>query len=385
MLCKGGEVLVKDLPLAADLLGDVHLPVEVVYCGDEGVCLVCDSGALDTDKVGKFSQLLVRGFSIGAKHDGEQDGVGKAVRDAVEAAKRVRKSMHGAHVGAGERETCAIGSVLHIQTGLFIVAVFIGFDKVFKHKFDRDAGVFLGAAGICAADIRFDRVGQGVHTRGGGDGFGQVIGKSGVQNRIVRDQVQIVHQIFVARFGVGDDRRNGDFAAGARRGGDRKQGRDVLFDLQQPFHLGKGALGVGNLRAAAFGAVHRGTAADGDQAVAAVLRIKLVRGGNVVHSGIGHRFAVDRVRNAEAIHLIGQGRIDADAVKVAIRHDQGALEAKLSEFGGNVLQATGSGDQLGLTPRHQRKADVHEFLVDPAERFALIDTHDNTLLFKNSG
>ena len=385
MLCKSGEVLVKDLPLATDLLGDVHLPVEVVNGGDKGVCLVRDGGALDAYEVGKFSQLLVGGFAVSAKHDGEQHGICQTVRDAIEAAKRVRESVHGAHVSAGEGEACAIGCVLHVQAGFFVLTVFISFEEVFKHEFDRDARVLLGAAGVCAADVRLDRVGQSVHTRGGGDGLGQVISKSGVQNRVVRDQVQVVHQVLIARFGVGDDRRHGNFATGARRGGDGKQSGDVPPNLQKTFHLRKSAVGVGNLRAATFGAVHRRTAADGDQAVATVFRIKFVRRRDVVHRGVGYRFAVDGIGDAQAVHLIGQRRVDADAVEVAIRHDQRMLKTKLAEFGGDVLQATCAGDEFGLTPRHQRKADVHKLLIDPAERFAFVDTHDTTLLFLKSG
>ena len=233
------------------------------------------------------------GFAVGSQDDGEQDRIRESVRDAVESAESVRERVHRADVGASKGETCAIGRLLHLEARLFVMSVLVSGIQILKDEVHRRESVLLRALGIRATDIRLHRVGQGVETRRGSHGLREIIGKGGIEHGVVRDQVQVIHQILVTIFGIGDDRGHRDLAARTCRRGHRKEGRDILADLQETLHLREGTIGAGDLRAATLGAVHRGAAADGDQAVTALLGVDLIGVGDIMHGGIGHRFAVD--------------------------------------------------------------------------------------------
>ena len=72
VLRESGQVFVQDLPLAADLVADRHLLVEIFDRVDKGVRLVGDGITLDADEVGKLCELLMRRLAVCAQYDGQK-------------------------------------------------------------------------------------------------------------------------------------------------------------------------------------------------------------------------------------------------------------------------------------------------------------------------
>ena len=99
-------------------------------------------------------------------------------------------------------------------------------------------------------------MGQGVHPRGGGHGPGQSGGNGGIRHGVRGNQREIVDDVFVMIFFVGDHGGQRRFTAATGGGGHGDEKRRGAAYFEESLHLEEGAVGSGDPRAESLGAVH---------------------------------------------------------------------------------------------------------------------------------
>ena len=130
-------------------------------------------------------------------------------------------------------------------------------------------------------------MGHGIHAGGGGKLRRQTQGHIRVQQRVVRNQGKVIDGILVTGLAVGDDSGQGGLAAGAGGGGHRDEQRQPAHHMQQALHLVQLPARPGNAGAAGLGAVHRRTAAEGNDRLAAVRQIAFAGSLHIGDGGVG--------------------------------------------------------------------------------------------------
>ena len=94
-------------------------------------------------------------------------------------------------------------------------------------------GVFARAVSSGIANIRLYCVSQGIHPGSSGYERWQAYCNFRIQNRISRNQREVINRIFVASMGVCDDCRQCRFASGAGGGRYRHQKRELFVYFQK--------------------------------------------------------------------------------------------------------------------------------------------------------
>mgnify|MGYP000093223852 CR=1 FL=1 len=172
----------------------------------------------------------------------------------------------------------------------------------------------IGDGAVALGDVALDSVGQGVHAGGGGQALGAcwtVI--SGSTTATSGDVVGVNADELALLLHIGDDVVDGDLGSGTGGGG-HGDGKDRVL-------LGGGyaleAADVRKLRvvdddADGLCGIHRGAAADGDDAVS----LGSLKGGNAVlnilDGGVGLDLAVDSVGKTGGIQQVGDLLGDAE-------------------------------------------------------------------------
>ncbi len=187
----------------------------------------------------------------------------------------MRNGMHVAHAGARERGSGVKRSELHVVPRFNVLAVGVNRFKVVKDELDRFYGERIRTLRRHEVCVGFHGMGERVHAGRARDMRRQAYGEFWVENGVPRNESQVVDGVFMMRRAVGDHRRDGGF--GTRSGGGRhgEHRRYALEHLQRAAHLGNALTGLDNARAGGLGAVHRGAAAKGDDALTLVFHIEL--------------------------------------------------------------------------------------------------------------
>ena len=154
-----------------------------------------------------------------------------------------------------------------------------------------DGGCVGEGVGV-GGDIGFHRVGQCVHAGGGGEGGGHAHHELRVVDGDGRGDPPVHDAHLHLPCGVGDDAEPGDLRGGAGGGVHGHQGGQGLVGLVHAFIVGDLAA-VGGHQANALGAVVGGAAAQGEDAVAAVVVIELLPFHHVGVLGVGFGLAED--------------------------------------------------------------------------------------------
>ena len=187
-------------------------------------------------------------------------------------------------------------------------------------------------------DIPFDGVGQGVHTGGGRQALRHGGHHIRVHDRDHGDVVRVHAYEFTVFLHVGDDVVDGDFRgrAGGRRNSDDRHRRILGFHRAfQTAHVL--VLRIADDDADGLGRVHRGTAADGHDAVGARRAEGLDTGLYVFNGGVRFDLGIQCVREVALFQQIGDllGHTEADKVRVGA--DEGVAEAPVLQFGQDVF------------------------------------------------
>lgn len=99
------------------------------------LCPFCVGHILAGDACGngQIMKLFVDGRSIGFQHERKQDGIGKAVGDAVFTSQGMGNGMDIPHIRFGKSPSCMVGGNEHLFTGFWIQAVLAGFIYIGKN------------------------------------------------------------------------------------------------------------------------------------------------------------------------------------------------------------------------------------------------------------
>ena len=204
-------------------------------------------------------------------------------------------------------------------------------------------------------------MGQGVHAGGSGEVRGKRMGQTGVQHRIAGNEHKVIHHIFVLLFRIDDDRCQRDFAAGSGSGGNGNQGGDLLQDPQGALQHSHGSSGAGNPCTHSFGAVHGGTAADGDQRLTVLLTVQRQCLLHILNCGIGPGFSVDNVGNIVLLQHRFQMGGNAAADNALVGDDQHPLDGFLVKNGFSIRRSC----ERSPVPGREVPAGRHEAQPEP--------------------
>lgn len=367
----------------SDLGGNVHCRIEIFDPLDERFRLAGCAFALDADDVCELCEFLLCGFAVRFEDIRKDDCVRKTVRHAVFTAEGVCYRVYVTDVCTSEGFACEVRRVLHIVTCGEVLGFVVCEFEVFADEFDCIDCVLLGLRGVFSADIRFDRVSQCVHTRGGGDVRRKTDGKFGVHNDVSRNEERIVDGVLLVSFGIGDNRRKGCFGTGTGSGRNRNEGcGEFLHYLDESFHLRNGLVGFRYSCADDLRAVHCGTAAECDDDVTVVLFEHFETVFDIADGRIGNDF-VENAR-VHTFRLAGfeDGGVHAEVVKTAVGDDEDALVVLGFQELGEFFDGTGARKSLFvLIPRDEPHKAPRRFLEHSATKLVKrINAHTNCLL-----
>ena len=112
-----------------------------------------------------------------------------------------------------------------------------------------------------------------IHAGRAGDMRRQANSQLRIKNCVMRNEAEILYRIFVMRRAVGHNSGDGRLGAGTRSRRHGKERRKFLEHAERSAHLRDALARLDHARSGNLCAVHRGTAAKGDNAVALVVHI----------------------------------------------------------------------------------------------------------------
>ena len=188
---------------------------------------------------------------------------------------------------------------------MFPVAV--GSIQIFEDQADCFFSHFFFERGVVGVvGISFDGVAKRVQTGFGGRLRRQADSQLRVQYRERRDQARIIDRRLVMRLGLGDDRCDRCFRAGAGSCRHREDRRRLFNDLEQPLQLRDVLMRASDASCHRLAGVHRRTAAKGQQAVAAVLAIKLDAAFNIFVRWVCRDAGMEHIVHAFRVECLKQ-------------------------------------------------------------------------------
>ena len=249
--------------------------------------------------------------------------------------------------------------------GLDVGAVVIGALEVGQDELHGAQGEAVGVVGRHDGDVGLEGVREDVDAGGGGQALGLGHHVVGVDDGHVGQELVVSDRPLGAGVGVGDDRERRDLGTRAGGGGDGheegllahlRERVDALADVHEVHgHVLELGLGVLVHHPHDLAGVHRGAAADGDDAVGLEGLDLLEAALAVLELGVGRDGPEARVDDA----LLVEGRLDllgeAALVEEGVGDDEGALLAvDLGELAqGHGHAALLEEDLLGNTePQH---------------------------------
>ena len=292
------------------------------------------------------------------------------MRRVVKPAKRVRDGVDIADARAGECNACLKRSKQHLLPRFEIVSIRI---RPIETAEDGRRGLLGAAIGLfrCAvnADIGFHCVGERVHTGLRCCVRGEILSERGIEHRIARHKTEIHDRVLVPCFLVrnnGGDRRLRAGAGGRRHGDER---RESVHDFEKSRHLFHGAIGAHDARRRSLGRIHRRSAADGKEAVAALGKIHFPHlfddGDRWIRA---HAVKMDG-RQARGFDLRADGRYKYRS-RMPAGDNHHLFHAAAAQQFRDLCRTARAADDLRLAPRQNARAEVKYVLVGPtAELF----------------
>ena len=333
-----------------------------VFCG----LLVRGVFVSETGGDGQDMEFRVNDGAVGFQHEGQKNGIGKAVGNVISSAERMSDGVDVAHIGFGEGTACIVGGPEHVSAGVDIEAFFDGGVEIFKDKFHGLEGIFPGAVSGGVADIGLHGVGQGIHSGGGGDERRQAKCHLRVQHCVVRNQEKVVDGIFVSAFIVGDDGSQSGLAAGACGSGDGDEKGQLMVDFEDSFHFGETLFRAGGPGTDGLGAVHAGTSAETDDGLAVVGKIEIQGLLDVGSSGIGNSSVVDDAGDSGIGQSLFEALCEAELSDAAVGDEKDGIAVFLFQKSRDLLHAS---QNFRIAVGKERKSQLKCRLEDAAVNF----------------
>ena len=204
------------------------------------------------------------------------NGVGQAVGEPSQGSRRVGEAVHHAQAGLRKGDTGHGGSLGHARSRLHIVAAPLRSLQIFADKPHRFQAEKVGHGVVASAHIGFDRVGEGVHARGGGEFGRHGYLEEGIDEGEARKEglAGRAFLYFPAAFHEGEDGGVRHFRARARRRGNREEGRNGSAESEPRADEVANGASLADCRADAFGAVEGASAAVAEDRVAAFIPVE---------------------------------------------------------------------------------------------------------------
>ena len=267
----------------------------------------------------------------------EQNGVCQSVRDVVLSAERMSDSVDISDIGFGKGRACEISGVQHIAACLGVIAVVTGAVEIGKDQLDGLDGIGAGFLRGGASDVRFDRMGEGIHTGGRGHVARQRTGDLRIEHRIARDKREVVDRILVARLAVGDDSGECRLAAGSGGRRNRNQRRQTLMYLENTLHLRQRLTWFCDARTDCFGTVDGRAAAESDDRLTVAAQVHRACLLDILAGRIGHRPVIDAAVDVRLVQAVLQRFGDAESADTGVCDEQNAGDILFTEQGGQFL------------------------------------------------
>ena len=106
--------------------------------------------------------------------------------------------------------------------------------------------------------------------------------------------------------------------------------------MEQALHLVQRLFRPHNAGAHGLGAVHGGTAAEGDEPLAAVFQVEFAGLLHVGHGGVRHRLVVDDAADVSSLQLLLQMGGQAQTVDAGVGDQHDAVDVVLPQHGGHA-------------------------------------------------
>ena len=151
-------------------------------------------------------------------------------------------------------------------------------------------------------------------------------GKLGVKDSILGTKARIVDSVLFVRFGVGNNSCKRSLRTGACGCGNGKERRKLMVKLHNASHLFNGKLRVGNSCRCGLCTVHRRAAAESDNALAVIVKIKLACVFDIVDSGVGLSSVINNVFDTVPFKSGKKAVKDMQTHKALIGNDENAPE-----------------------------------------------------------
>lgn len=363
-LCYGLDILLLNL---VDLVGDVHSGVHVSDSLNkvESLLLVGLTGLGYARALAESCKALIGGVAVEIKNIGQNDGVCKSVRHAVESAEVMSYCVDVADVSSRECDSGIVRGEEHLLSCVDILAVLVSLFEVFEDELGSLFRLCGGLLGVGVTYVCFNCVGQSVHTGGRGDVGRKTDGELGIEDCVLRTEHGIVERILLVGFGVGNDGGESGLGAGAGCGGNREERRQLLANLELTAHLLNGLIRADDSCGRTLGAVHRRTAAESDEALAAVVEIELADFFDIVYRGVGLGLVVDDVIDTVRLETLIEAVEQVESGETLIGDDHHLLQTLLLDDLWQLLDGAGAGDYLRRSPVEEIDGDSENALIKP--------------------
>ena len=165
--------------------------------------------------------------------------------------------------------------------------------------------------------------------------------------------------------GVGNDGGESGLGAGAGCGGNCEERRQLLANLELTAHLLNGLIRADDSCGRTLGAVHRRTAAESDEALAAVVKIELADFFDIVYRGVGLGLVVDDVIDTVRLETLIEAVEQVESGETLIGDDHHLLQTLLLDDLRQLLDGAGAGDYLRRSPVEKIDGDSENALIKP--------------------
>lgn len=363
-LCDGLDVLFLNF---LDLVGDVHSGVHVSDSLDEveSLLLVGLTGFRNACALAESCKALIGGLAVEVEDIGQDNGVSKSVRHAVESAEVMGYSVDVADISSRERDARIVRSEEHLLSCVEILTVLVSLFEVLEDELGGDFCLLGGVLGVGVAYVGFNRVGQSVHTGGRSDVGRKTDCKLGIENCVLRTEHGIVERILLVGLGVGNNGGESGLGAGAGGGGNREERRQLLAYFELSAHLLNSLIRADDSCSRTLGAVHRRTAAESDEALAAVVKIELADFFDIVYRGVRLSLVIDDIIDTVCLETLIEAVEQVESGETLIGDDHHLRQTFLLDDLRQLLDGAGAGDYLGRSPVKEVDGDPENALIKP--------------------
>ena len=284
---------------------------------------------------------------------------------AVESAEVMGYSVDVADISSRERDARIVRSEEHLLSCVEILTVLVSLFEVLEDELGGDFCLLGGVLGVGVAYVGFNRVGQSVHTGGRSDVGRKTDCKLGIENCVLRTEHGIVERILLVGLGVGNNGGESGLGAGAGGGGNREERRQLLAYFELSAHLLNSLIRADDSCSRTLGAVHRRTAAESDEALAAVVKIELADFFDIVYRGVRLSLVIDDIIDTVCLETLIEAVEQVESGKTLVGDDHHLRQTLLLDDLRQLLDGAGAGDYLGRSPVKEVDGDPENALIKP--------------------